>query len=143
MEKDALSAIFEQALAPYRIGLIVGHGYLSASEVYRIAQRIKSERQYASPLVLNGQDVKGYRAAVILYWGDFDPSGEDMVSDLQGRLRELDCHAAVIKIGLTREQVDQYTLPPNFTKTTDSRAAAHIAKYGDISVELDALPVGV
>jgi len=42
------------------------------------------------------------------------------------------------------EQVrDTYNLPPNFTKRSETRAARHIALHGDISVELDALPVDV
>ena len=43
----------------------------------------------------------------------------------------------------TRDDIERYDLPPDFTKTTDSRRAAFIAKHGDISVELDALPIDV
>jgi hypothetical protein len=39
--------------------------------------------------------------------------------------------------------VYRYALPPDFTKHTDSRRAAFVAKYGDVSVELDALPATV
>jgi hypothetical protein len=39
--------------------------------------------------------------------------------------------------------VQRYNLPPDFTKTTDSRRAAFVARYGDLSVELDALPLEV
>jgi hypothetical protein len=34
-------------------------------------------------------------------------------------------------------------LPPDFAKKSDTRAAGFIAKFGDVSVELDALPVDV
>lgn len=37
----------------------------------------------------------------------------------------------------------RYNLPPDFTKATDTRRAAFVAKYGDVAVELDALPVDV
>ncbi len=33
--------------------------------------------------------------------------------------------------------------PPDFTKPSDTRSRAFVAKYGDIAVELDALPVDV
>lgn len=36
-----------------------------------------------------------------------------------------------------------YDLPPNPTKPTDTRRAAFVAKNGDVSVELDALPADI
>ena len=47
------------------------------------------------------------------------------------------------KPAVTREDIDDYDLPPDFTKASDSRQAAFVEKWGDIAVELDALPVGV
>jgi hypothetical protein len=50
----------------------------------------------------------------------------------------------VVKVALTPGQVEEYDLPPNFAKITDTRAKGFIAKYGPKSaVELDALPVKV
>ena len=37
----------------------------------------------------------------------------------------------------------RYQLPPDFAKRTDSRRAAFVAQYGDVAVELDALPAAV
>jgi hypothetical protein len=37
----------------------------------------------------------------------------------------------------------RYGLPPDFTKATDTRRFSFIAKWGDVSVELDALPIEV
>jgi hypothetical protein len=39
--------------------------------------------------------------------------------------------------------VTRYQLPPDFTKASDTCRAAFVEKYGDIAVELDALPVDV
>jgi hypothetical protein len=39
--------------------------------------------------------------------------------------------------------VHRYNLPPAFAKKTDTRTAAFIDKYGDMAVELDALPPDV
>lgn len=55
------------------------------------------------------------------------------------RLSELGAHPEVIKVALTVE--DARRLPGDVTKADDTRAAAFVAKYGDLAVELDALPV--
>jgi hypothetical protein len=41
------------------------------------------------------------------------------------------------------DDIAQYRLPPDFTKTTDTRRSAFVAKWGDVSVELDALPIEI
>jgi hypothetical protein len=48
-----------------------------------------------------------------------------------------------VKSALTAEDIARYDLPPDFTKQSDSRQAAFVAKHGDVAVELDALPVDV
>jgi hypothetical protein len=52
----------------------------------------------------------------------------------------LDAYPEVPKVALTLE--DARRLPGDVTKADDTRAAAFVAKYGDLAVELDALPVG-
>ncbi len=79
----------------------------------------------------------------ILYFGDFDPSGEDMVRSLGERLRFFGVEPVIKKCALTADDVTRYQLPPDFTKATDTRRAAFVEKYGDIAVELDALPIDV
>jgi len=125
VEKDALSGIFDRVLmtGDYDIGLNVCRGYTSLSAIAEAAQRLNRERD---PL--------------ILYFGDFDPSGEDMARDIPERLVQLGCYARLQKVALTREQIARYQLPPNFEKETDKRAPAFIQRYGpNSSVELDAL----
>lgn len=122
LEKDALSGIFEEVLEPYGVTLNVGRGYDGWDSIYNASCRFASGE-----------------AGAILYFGDFDPSGEDMVRSLRDRLGQLDCWPEIIKCALTAEDITHYRLPPDFTKATDSRRAAFVAKHGDISVELDAL----
>ena len=77
------------------------------------------------------------RPAVLLYAGDFDPSGEDILRDFLART---DCFTKVDRIALTADQVLEYDLPPLPGKTTDTRAARFIAEHGAlVQVELDAL----
>lgn len=123
LEKDALSGIFEDVLTGYGVTLNVGRGYDGWSSIRNAAQRFG-----------DGQDV------TILYFGDFDPSGEDMVRSMRDRLATLESQPEIIKVALTRDDILRHNLPPNLTKTTDSRRSAFVAKNGDLSVELDALP---
>lgn len=77
------------------------------------------------------------RPAVLLYAGDFDPSGEDIDRDFLKRTR---CFDRVHRVALTPDQVDAYGLPPAPGKVTDSRAAAFKARHGRlVQVELEAL----
>lgn len=78
------------------------------------------------------------RPAVLLYAGDFDPSGEDIDRDFICRSC---CWDQVVRVALTDEQVDEHHLPINVGKETDSRSAGFIARHGSLmQVELDALP---
>jgi len=127
LEKDALSGIFEDVLNPCGVTLNVGRGYDGWDSIYNAAIRYGEK----SGLV------------TVLYFGDFDPSGEDMVRSLIKRLESLGCQPEVIKCALTHEDIRRYKLPPDFAKKTDTRSAAFIAEHGDIAVELDALPPDV
>jgi hypothetical protein len=135
VEKDALSGIFEDVLEPYGVTLNVGRGYDGWSSIKNAADRLLLT--FSSLMVARNAD------PIIHYYGDFDPSGEQMVVSLEQRLRWFGVDFEIEKVALTKADIRRYRLPPNFTKRTDTRAAAHIAKHGDISVELDALPVDV
>ena len=78
------------------------------------------------------------RPAVLLYAGDFDPSGVDIDRDFCERVG---CFAQVERVALNADQVEEYDLPPQVGKATDSRAADFMARHGRlVQVELDALP---
>lgn len=126
LEKDALSGVFEKVLQPYGVTLNVGRGYDGWDSIRNAAWRIGAGE-----------------GASILYFGDFDPSGEDMARSLRERLAFFGCKPEIIKCALTSEDITRYNLPPDFAKRSDTRAAGFIAKHGDISVELDALPIDV
>lgn len=126
-EKDALSSILAPIAMQFRIPFQVNRGYASASSMFEAAQRfIEAERR--------GQ------STTILYLGDHDPSGLDMVRDISARLREFGVEVDVQHIALTREQIVEYNPPPNPAKLTDARAQGYIAEHGEESWEVDALP---
>jgi len=81
------------------------------------------------------------RPAVLLYAGDFDPSGEDIARDFIARS---DCWQQATRIALTPEQITEHDLPEMPGKTTDTRAAGFVARHGRlVQVEVDALPPDV
>ncbi|MDQ3754023.1 MAG: hypothetical protein M3371_04755 [Acidobacteriota bacterium] len=131
LEKDALSGIFEDTLRGYGVTLNVGRGFDGWDSIRNAAGRYQHRKH------------KGARDVTVLYFGDFDPSGEDMVRSLRERIGWFGYAPKIIKCALTMEDISRYSLPPDFAKKTDSRAAKFIAKHGDVSVELDALPVNV
>ena len=128
LEKDALSGIFEEVLEQYRVTLNVGRGYDGWDSIRNAAQRLGAHAG---------------EGAAILYFGDFDSSGEDMVRSLRERLAFFGCEPEVVKCALTHEDIEQYQLPCALAKATDTRSKKFIEKHGDVAVELDALPVDV
>jgi hypothetical protein len=139
VEKDALAGVLSPIASQFHVPLIVNKGYTSSSAMRESAVRIieRSNQVEADTF----EEDRPEQERIILYLGDFDPSGEDMVRDIRDRLetfgvRDLD----VRKLALTREQIRQYRLPPNPAKMTDSRATAYVAEHGNNSWELDALP---
>lgn len=81
------------------------------------------------------------RKAVLLYAGDFDPSGMDIERDFLARSGDW-YHAQ--RVALTWDQVEVHELPPMVGKATDTRAAGFVKAHGElVQVELDALPPDV
>ncbi len=78
------------------------------------------------------------RPAILIYTGDFDSSGEDIERDFVERTGRFD---QVVRVALTADQVDQYGLPEQTGKKSDSRAHRFERRHGRlVQVELDALP---
>lgn len=130
IEKDALSKIFENVVWPYCMRVTTCKGYDSTTKVHKYAERARAA-------IAQGQ------TPVVLYFGDFDPSGWDMFNSMQKRLSEkFKVHGIVWKrIALTPEIIEEYQLPknPDALKRKDPRANKFMELYGDLSVELDAL----
>jgi hypothetical protein len=81
------------------------------------------------------------RESVLLYAGDFDPSGEDILRDL---LLRTGCFDQVVRVALTADQVVEYNLPPQMGKAADPRAAGFVERHGElVQVEQEALPPDV
>jgi len=94
-----------------------------------------TSQSYVSDIQVDVLDQK--RPAVLIYAGDFDPSGEDIDRDF---LERSDCFERVVRVALTTDQVAEYQLPEQMGKASDSRARGFIQRHGRlVQVELDAL----
>ncbi|MEQ9905039.1 hypothetical protein [Pectobacterium aroidearum] len=130
IEKEALVGVLESLCNRYDIPLLAARGYPSGSVLYDFAQ------SHLIPATRKRQRCH------ILHLGDHDPSGIDMTRDLTDRLDMFTYTSALVsleRIALNMSQVEEINPPENPAKTTDSRFAQYIKKYGRSSWELDAL----
>lgn len=135
VEKAALAGVMAGVCRKWDIPLLAARGYPSVSIVRELT------REHLMPAARAGQ------RCVMLHLGDHDPSGIDMSRDLQERVTmfmesyrrdwQLD------RLALNMDQVEHYSPPPNPAKTTDSRYADYMDRFGDESWELDALEPSV
>jgi hypothetical protein len=126
LEKDALSRLVSRIGNAYSVRTFPTRGYPSFSYVQTMANYMQTRL--------------GGKHTVILYFGDFDPSGVDIERDLEDRLSRYGAtDFSVKRIALTADQIKQYKLPPMPVKRSDARAEGFLAEHGDQSVELDAL----
>lgn len=129
VEKDALAGVLQPLAEEFHVTLMVNRGYSSQSAMYDSAKRFKVHQN---------------RKLVLLYLGDHDPSGEDMVRDIRDRMEMFGVRRLQVnKLALTMAQIEEYEPPPNPAKMTDPRAEAYVSRHGDESWEVDALPPDV
>lgn len=135
-EKDAVSNIIAPICKKWDVIFVANRGYSSQSAMYKAFIR------YATQYAEYG------KKTILLYLGDHDPSGIDMIRDVQERM-DLFLYTDITDpsfsglyvegIALTMNQIEQYGPPENPAKTTDSRYEAYQEKFGQSSWELDAL----
>jgi len=133
IEKDALSRLASDVAKKYGVKTAVCKGYSSYTFLKSAAERIV-------------QNCGDDRKPKILYFGDHDSSVVDMTRDLGVRLERYgvpEGESIVERVALTPEQIEKYDLPPAPAKGKDTRTKKFIEKYGDGTVELDALDASV
>ena len=72
-EKDAISGILRKVTMPYTVSLVINKGYNSSTAMYEAYSRFCTVLEEG-------------RKVCILYFGDHDPSGLDMIRDIRERL---------------------------------------------------------
>lgn len=130
LEKYALAGIFERVVNPLCIALCPTRGFSSVSFLRQLRNRVLTSQK-------NGQRY------VMLYFGDFDPSGDIMLPAM-ARTLEADFQLSNMEyepVALKQEQIEEYDLPVKMgaAKVTDPRYKKFVEKYGPRAVELDAL----
>ena len=122
-EKGTVRGLLRPVLDHFAVGFQVMHGFSSATIVYDISR-----------------DDDG-RPLIILYVGDFDPSGMYMSEkDLPNRFSKYDGnHVTTRRIALTRKQVKGLPSFPAAGKRKDPRYKWFRSNYGDRCWELDAM----
>ena len=125
VEKAGIVEQLKSWFGDYAIPILALGGYSSQTYIDQVVEDV--ERQE--------------RPAILIYAGDFDPSGEDIDRDFMARTRVF---GEVVRVALNADQVRQYRLPEQMGKTTDSRARGFVERHGRlVQVELDALPPDV
>jgi hypothetical protein len=136
VEKAGLLHQLQAWFGDLGIGVLALGGYASQSFVSEVVDHIKAQT-LGDRLTFDTDPYKWWRPAVLLYGGDFDPSGEDIDRDFVERVG---CWEKVVRVALNVDQVREYRLPVNFGKVADSRSAGFIERHGALmQVELDAL----
>lgn len=124
IEKKALQGVFMPICTRKSVALAPCKGYPSLTFLFEASKRFAETR-------VNG------KIPSILYFGDYDASGEDIPRSIEENLRnDFQIEVVVRRIALMHEQVIDLKLPHAPTKETDSRA---VNWDGIGQVELDAV----
>lgn len=123
IEKKALQGVFESVCLRHSVALAPCKGYPSLTFLNEAKARF-----------LEAQN-RGQKC-VIIYFGDYDPSGEDIPRSIAENLWRLGVEVEVKRVLLLEEQVIEWGLPPAPAKSGDSRTANW---DGIGQVELDAV----
>jgi len=123
IEKKALIGVFENTCRRWDVALNPCKGYPSLTFLYNAKKRYD-------------EAIERGKRPVILYFGDYDCSGEDIPRSIQDTLARMGTDVEVIRVALMEHQVVAWNLPPAPTKETDTRSG----KWGGLGqVELDAV----
>lgn len=125
IEKKALQGVFQRPCNRHDVSLSPCKGYPSLTFLYEAAQRFRKA------------DSQG-KECVILYFGDYDPSGEDIPRSIEDNLYKMGVNIEVKRISLLHDQVVEWDLPFAPAKRGDSRTANW---DGLGQVELDAVDI--
>lgn len=122
IEKKALQGVFGPICEKYSVLLSPCKGYPSLTFLNDAKDRLN--------------EVDSSKKKKILYFGDYDPSGEDIPRSIDDNLHRLGAEVEIERVLLMEDEVVSMGLPPAPAKKTDSRTANW---NGLGQVELDAI----
>lgn len=122
LEKEALAGVLFDVTAKWDVPLMVTRGYPSLSFLYSAGEAIAETD----------------KPVFLYYFGDHDPSGQDISRTVEKELRQFAPAADISfqRVAVTAEQIDLMNLPTRPTKKSDSRSR----NFEGESVEVDAIP---
>jgi hypothetical protein len=138
-EKKALIGIFKKVCRTWDIALGACKGYPSLTFLYELHNRFD-------------EAIEEGKRPIILYFGDYDPSGEDIPRSIKDNLDWFGIEVEIRRIALMEHQVSEWKLPSAPIKSRhqiiDERTGKlkwmgdtrSIAWEGIGQVELDAVP---
>lgn len=120
LEKDALAGVINGITSNYDVPLYVTRGYPSLSYLYEAAQALA--------------DID--KPVFVYHFGDFDASGKDAARAIREGLASFGAIIDFREVAVTEAQIKALNLQTRPAKRSDPRAA----KWGNVAVELDAIP---
>ena len=122
-EKEALTNILYPITNKYGVTLNPCKGISKVTQVYKFLERSK-----------------GYKEYVILYLGDFDPTGIHISNEvLPEQFRKQDGNVEIKRIALNEGQIGALPKSYQTAKPKDPNYERYLEKYGNTVWELDAL----
>lgn len=126
VEKNTVIGTLEAVTEEYEVPLLSGHGYMSKTAKREASLRVSREGR------------------TVVYVGDFDPSGVNMLEETAGWIREhLSVPSAafdVRRVAITEEDHADPAIPHIPVNMKDPRAHEFVRRYGREVVEVEALP---
>ncbi len=108
IEKKALQGVFESPCNRFAVGLAPCKGYPSLTFINEAKERFENA-------------IEREQIPIILYFGDHDPSGEDIPRAVKDNLERMGCDIEVERIALNQQQITEMRLPSAPAKLTDTR----------------------
>lgn len=127
VEKDAMAGKLKPVVVrEFGLDLYVSRGFASETYLQEAAATIRRDG----------------RPTYVYLLSDLDASGMEIAETVEYRLVEMARPAEVFveRIAATGEQIEEYGLITQPVTKSDSRAKKFIKKYGEKTVELDAIP---
>ena len=122
-EKDAIRSILLNAAEPFGVPVFAAIGFASLTSLHSAAQTFN-------------RAARAGKRPVVLYFGDYDPSGLSGQAKAEQTLRDqFGVEVEFRRLGVTAEQIAEFNLPTRPAKKTDSRAK----RWEGECVEVDAM----
>jgi hypothetical protein len=123
-EKSTVAGTLAPVLEEYAVPFLSAHGHASFTAVMQTAR----------------DSARLTRSLLLLYVGDFDPSGMHMSEvDLRGRLGRYGGNVEIRRVALLDSDLGGVSTFSAHEKRSDPRYAWFVRRYGEVCAELDAL----